>query len=131
MTDYAALLPAEFYPNPFLSEPKDGSGPTRPGPCWEPLVNGYVSPHLPLASAQFECPCYRLTVGSCIRTRLRYNGTGQAQRWPRFSNEIAPVSLGMGMDMAQVSAPVRDMLHAHNVRRGLTAAAHSQLTLST
>ena len=41
ITDYAALLPAEFYPNPFLSEPKDGSGPTRPGPCWEPIVNGY------------------------------------------------------------------------------------------
>ena len=54
-------------------------------------VNAYASPHC----TQVECAWYRLTVGACISTRLPYSGTGQAQRWPRFSNQIAPVSLGM------------------------------------
>ena len=40
MTDFSALLPGEFYPNPFLAEPTDGGGPSRAGPCWSPVVNG-------------------------------------------------------------------------------------------
>ena len=45
ITDFSALLPAEFYPNPFLGEPKDASGPRRAGPCWEPVINGYARAH--------------------------------------------------------------------------------------
>jgi len=66
MTDFSALLPGEFYPNPFLAEPTDGGGPSRAGPCWSPVVNG---------------------------TRLVYNGTGQAQQWPRFPPMLAPFQI--------------------------------------
>ena len=45
ITDFSALLPPEFYPNPFLGEPTDGSGPGRAGPCWEPVINGYARAH--------------------------------------------------------------------------------------
>eukprot|EP00960_Hanusia_phi_P033633 750566-Hanusia_phi.AAC.1 len=53
--DLSALLPPEFYPCPFPVYPRDGSGPPRAGPCWEPIING---------------------------TRLNYTGTGVAQSWP-------------------------------------------------
>ncbi|EKX49947.1 hypothetical protein GUITHDRAFT_135634 [Guillardia theta CCMP2712] len=54
--DFCALLPPEFYPCPFPVLPRDGSGPPRAGPCWEPIING---------------------------TRLNYTGTGVVQSWPR------------------------------------------------
>ena len=64
VTDFCALLPPEFYPNPFLGEPKDGCGPARAGPGWEPITNG---------------------------TRQRYNGSGTTQQWPHFGDNPAPI----------------------------------------
>ena len=64
ISDLSALLPPEFYPHPFLTAPKDGSGPPRPGPCWEPVING---------------------------TKMAYNGTGEPQQWPNFGSHPAPI----------------------------------------
>lgn len=80
ITDLSALLPPEFYSNPFLAEPKDGSGPVRAGPAWEPVINGSPSlaralslpgfpphpspPPLPLPPPFSPVFCYRPSTSS-------------------------------------------------------------------